>query len=457
MLGRCSRRSAIAPGPPGDPIFGHLRALRRDPLGFLLDARRVYGDIARLQMGPRTAHLVSRPDWIGRVLTTHQHAYRKSADYQKIESVVGKGLLTSEGDLWRRQRRLAQPAFQPDRLDLFVAPMAEATAAMLDRWEGHAASGRSLDIAPELGHLAMKIAARTLFSTDVGDEATGIGRAVTVAMQHANRRLRALFPLPEYLPTPDNLRYRRAIRALDAVVCRMIEERRRAGREGHDLVSLLPATHDQRTGEAMTDRQVRDEVMTIFLAGHETTANALAWALYLLSAYPWAQRRLEAELAEVLGGRTPEPSDLPRLAYTTMVLREAMRLYPPAWFISRTPLADDAIGGYRVPAGSTVIMSQYVVHRHPAYWDRPEAFDPERFGPERSRGRPPFAYFPFGGGPRACIGGAFAMTEARVVLAMIAQRVRLELVSQHPVEPEPLVTLRPRHGILAMVRPRKEL
>ncbi len=449
MAKRATVAARPAPGPPGQPIFGNLRAFQKNPLQFLMDARREYGDVVRFQMGPRLAHLVSRPEWVRYVLATHHQDYPKSVLYQRLEPVLGKGLLTSEGEFWRRQRRIADPAFHLERIGGFAATMTDATAAMLDRWEAAAASGLPFDLAPEMGRLTMSIAARTMFGADVSDASSSVGRALNVAIHHAMRQIQALFPLPETLPTRDNLRLRRAIRTLDAVVYRMIAERRRHTAPTDDLLSMLIEARDPETGATMSDQQLRDEVMTLFLAGHETTANALAWTFYLLGKAPAADRRLAAELDEVLGGRVPTLADVPRLGYTTMVIQEAMRLYPPAWVVSRMARRDDVIGGYQIPAGSTVVISQYVVHRHPDYWEQPEGFDPDRFA-----GRPPAAYFPFGAGPRVCIGSNFAMLEAKLVLAMVAQRYRVDLVPGHVVEPEPLVTLRPRYGVMVTLRRR---
>jgi cytochrome P450 len=440
---------AIAPGPAGLPVVGSLRAFQKDPLQFLLNLRRDYGDVVRFRMGPRLAHLVSRPEWVRYVLATHHANYDKSVLYRRLEPTLGKGLLTSNGAFWQRQRRLAEPAFHLEQVGGFVTTMVEATAAMLARWEPYAAHGRSFDVAPELSRLAMTIATRTLFGADVDAEAGGVTRALTIVMRHAIGQILALWPVPESWPTPGNRRARRAIAVLDAVVYEMIAARRRAGEPSNDLLSMLVYARDPETGEAMTDRQLRDEAMTLFLAGHETTANALAWTVYLLGQHPAAARRLQAEVDEVLAGRPPTLADLPRLSYTLMVLQEAMRLYPPGWVISRMPRQDDVIGGYHIPAGSTVVVSQYVVHRHPDYWDDPTRFAPERFV---ARGAP--AYFPFAAGPRVCIGNNFALLEARLALAMLAQRYEVALAPGHPVEPEALVTLRPHPGVWVTLQSR---
>jgi cytochrome P450 len=441
---------AIAPGPAGLPVLGSLRPFQKDPLQFLLGLRRDYGDVVRFRMGPRLAHLVSRPEWVRHVLATHHENYGKSVLYRRLEPTLGKGLLTSDGAFWRRQRRIAEPAFHLEQIGGFAATMVGVTAAMLARWETYAASGEPFDIVPEMSRLTMTIATRTLFGADLAAQSSGVSRALTVIMHHAIGQILAVWPVPESWPTPGNLRARRAIRVLDAVVYEMIAARRGAGEPSTDLLSMLVNARDPETGEAMNDRQLRDEVMTIFLAGHETTADALAWSLYLLGQRPAAARRLEAEVDAVLDGRPPTLADVPRLTYTLMVLQEALRLYPPGWIISRTPLQDDTIGGYHIPAGSTVVVSQYVLHRHPDYWDRPARFDPERFA---GRGAP--AYFPFAAGPRVCIGNNFALLEARLVLAMVAQRYQLSLVPGQRVDPEALVTLRPHPGVWVTLQTRE--
>ncbi len=275
-----------------------------------------------------------------------------------------------------------------------------------------------------------------------------MGKALTIALHRAEEVSQSLIPIPLSVPTPSNRRVQSAIRTLDKVVYGMIEERRRSGEDRGDLLSMLMAARDADSGETMNDQQLRDEVMTLFVAGHETTANALTWTWYLLAKSPPVARRLRAELDQVLGGRAPTVDDLPKLPYLLQVVQEALRLYPPAWLIGRTPIQDDEIAGYHIPAGSTIMMSQYVTHRHPDFWEQPEGFDPDRFA-----AHPPPAYFPFGGGPRVCIGNNFALIEARLVLATVAQRYRVELVPGHPVEPESMITLRPRYGVQVTLRP----
>jgi cytochrome P450 len=439
-------RAALPPRAPGS-LAGILRALREDPLGFLSATQRQHGDVVGFRLFLWRVVLVSHPDGVRQVLQERHSAYSKdNVDYRMLKPVLGEGLVTSDGALWRRQRRLMQPAFHRERIAALGGLMTARTERMLERWAPAVARGEVVDVAAEMSRLALDIVSRALFRVDVAGLADRISAAVTTLNHHVSRRFESpigllLAGLPPLLPQA-----RRALRTLDEVVLGIIREQRRGGGDG-GLVSTLLELRDEATGEGMTDRQLRDEVMTLMLAGHETTANALAWTWYLLARHPVVAERLRAELARVLGGRPPSVADLPRLGYTRMVIDEVMRLYPPAWLISRKAKEEDVIGGYRIPAGATVALSPWVTHRHPECWDAPDAFDPERFTSERAAHRPRFAYFPFGGGPRLCIGNTFALTEAQLVLATVAQRYRLELLPGWEPTPEPLVTLRPRGGL----------
>jgi cytochrome P450 len=364
--------------------------------------------------------------------------------------VLGNGLLTSEGDFWRRQRRIAQPAFHKERIAAFGDVMVRAAEDTARAWTAVAKSGGTLDVAAEMMRLTLRIAGETLLSSDVTGHAAVVGDAVSLLLREANRRILQPIEVPLRVPTPNNRRVLRVLSELDAIVFRMIEDRRRmTGGRPSDLLTMLMEARDEETGEGMTDKQLRDEVLTIFLAGHETTANALSWTFYLLSLHPEVARRTSAELADVLGGRAPQVADLGRLVYTTAVLKEAMRLFPPAWIVGRRAVEDDTIDGYDIPRDSIVFVSPWLTHRHPAFWQNPEGFDPERFLPERAATIHRYAYFPFGAGPRLCIGQGFAMIEAVLLLATLAQRIRLDLVPGHRVVPHPSITLRPRYGILA--------
>lgn len=441
----------VAPGPDGQPILGSIRNVRKDPLNFLLRMRAQYGDVVRLRFGPRTSHLVAHPSDILHVLGQNSRNYLKGSQYEKLEVGLGQGLLTSEGELWRRQRRTMDPYFHAKQLATFADMMVDATLTMLARWALYTDSGEPLNVAAEMMRLTLTIVGHALFSTDVSDEASEVGWALPIVLRQAERSMLSFINLPLAIPTPGHRRFQEALETLDRIVYAMIAERRHSGPNG-DLLSKLVFARDEETGAAMSDKQLRDEVMTLFLAGHETTANALAWTFYLLSKHPAIARRLRAELDDVLGGRPPQLDDLDALVYTRQVVEESMRLYPPAPVIGRHALDDDEVGGYHIPAGTDVLISQYVTHRHPEFWDNPEGFDPERHTPEHTAERPPFAFFPFGGGPRRCIGDNFAMLEVRLVLATVAQRYEVDLVPGHRVEPEVAVTLRPATGILMAVR-----
>lgn len=440
------RRNVPPPGPEGYRLFASARQIQRDPLQFLTELTRTYGDIAFVRFLVWPVYVINHPDFIKQVLQEHHRNYNKdNFDYRLLRPLLGKGLLTNDGASWLHQRRLIQPTFHRQRLAAFGSLMTEATLAMLERWERCAGRGEVFDVAAEMMLLTLRIIGQALFSLDLSDDANAVGQAITTA----NDYLRAPFP-PLFVPTPRNRRLQTALRRLDALVYDLITTRRQSQQDTPDLLSVLLAVRDEETGQGMNDRQIRDEVITLLLAGHETTAVALCWTWYLLAQHQECEQRLHA----VLGGRLPTVEDLPNLPYSRMVLEESLRLYPPAWSFSRNALADDELGGYHIPAGSTVLLCPYTTHRHPAFWEQPEVFDPLRFTPECVAARPHYAYFPFGGGPRLCIGSAFAMMEAQLILATVAQRYRLCLGTDMRVEPEPLVTLRPRGGLPMLIQPR---
>jgi cytochrome P450 len=423
--------------------IGNLRRFRRDPIAFLTDAARG-GDVVPLHLVMR-GFLATHPDHVKHVLQDNHTNYGKGPLYPRLKPVVGEGLVTSEGELWLRQRRLSQPAFTRDRVTTFASAMTARTAAMLDRWAAPAASGDPVNVHTEMMKLTLAILGDTVFGLDLSRGSDAITQAVTTALEITNRRVYSLVPPPLWWPTPETRRYRRALAILDDVVGDLIARKRAA--PGSDLLSMLMAARDEDTGEAMSDRQLRDEAVTMLIAGHETTALVLTFAWYLLAQHPEADEKLHAEVSRVLGDRRPSADDILQLPYTTLVVHEVMRLYPPAWSIARRALKDDTIGGVRIPAGSGVLLVSYLTHRHPAFWDAPETFDPERFTPARAAGRPRFAYFPFAGGPRQCIGNHFAMMEAVLIVAMIAQRYRPRLVPGFRLALDASITLRPRDGV----------
>ncbi|MGF1469524.1 MAG: cytochrome P450 [Sandaracinaceae bacterium] len=445
-----------APSPPGDPILGHLRPILRDRLGFMTRSFERYGDVVRVHVLGGQAQLFAHPDHVEEILVRKHRLYTKNTPgYRWMREFLGEGLLTSEGAVWRRHRRIAQPAFHRRRIEAFAATMTRAGEALLATWDEAADTGRPRDIAVDLSAVTLRIAGETLLSTDPSAEAREVRRALDVVLHGFNERSSRPLMLPLAVPTPYNLKLRAAARSLDRVVLGIIERRRRSGAAPDDLLQMLLEARDE-DGSGMDDRQLRDEVMTLLLAGHETTANMLAWTLYLLSRAPEHARRVAGEAHDVLGDRPPTVDDLPRLPHGRRVLHEALRLYPPAWIFGRSPSADDEVGGYPVPAGSIVFLSPFVTHRHPGFWRDPEGFDPDRWRPERAAGHHRTQFFPFAAGPRMCIGAGFALMEGQLLLPMLLRRFRFALRPGHPVEPEPLITLRPKHGIRMTVH-RREL
>ena len=433
---------------PGRQFF----AFRRNPLSFLLNLTRDYGDIAYFKMGPQRVFVLNHPDLIRDVLVTHNDNFIKGRALQRSKRLLGEGLLTSEGTHHRRQRRLAQPAFHRQRMATYGTVMVDYAARAAARWE----DGQALDIAQEMMRLTLAIVGKTLFDADVEAEADEVGGALTEIMELFQLLMLPYTEFLEKLPLPAVRRFQRARDRLDAVIYRMIDEHRRSGEDHGDLLSMLLLAQDvEGDGGRMTDLQVRDEALTIFLAGHETTANALAWTWYLLSQNPEVEQRLHEEVDRVVpAGGVPRFEDLAQLRYTEMVLSESMRLYPPAWAVGRLAVKDYQAGAYMVPAGSLVLLSQYVIHHDARYFPDPFRFDPERWTPEGRERRPQFSYFPFGGGPRRCIGEGFAWMEGILLIATLASAWRMRLFPGHPVEPYPRITLRSKHGMRMILESR---
>ncbi len=430
-------------------LFGSFLPVRNDLLNFYTRMFRELGDIIRFRGLPGLYwHLVLHPAYVEHVLVRNQHNYCKGKVFDgPVGLITGNGLLTSDGDFWRRQRKLMQPSFHRQALSSFAATMVAETEAYFEQWDTRARQSEAFDVAQDMAFLTLNIAGLTLFSTPVDEKADAFGQSLRVAFDFVGFKMRPTLPVPLWVPTPSNLRFKAARRRLDAVVYQIIERRRKTLNPAPDLLSMLMAARDEETGEAMSDVQLRDEVITLLLAGHETTAITLTWALYVLTREPAVEARLHEEVTSVLRGAAPTVEDIRRLPYTRMVIEETMRLYPPAWGLPREAIHEDEIGGYHIPARSLVALNQFLTHRHPDFWEDPERFDPERFTPERSSGRPSFAYFPFGGGQRVCIGSQFALMEATLVLAMIVQRYRVRLVPGHPIEFDTMFTLRPKYGV----------
>jgi cytochrome P450 len=437
-------------GPKGSWLGGNLPEFRTHRLDFLTRCVREHGDMVKLRFAHRIIYLTSHPDLIEDVLVTHSKHFTKHFALRLNPVILGNGLLTSEGDFWLRQRRLIQPVFSRTRIAGYGPAMVEAAQRLIANWK----PGEARDIHAEMMRVTLDIAAKTLFGAEVGDQAHAIAEALEVAQGNFLQRFNSLLPLPMWVPTPANLRMRRAVKRLDDVIYGIIHQRRQNPADRGDLLSLLLHARDEDDGTGMTDKQLRDEAMTLFLAGHETTALTLSWAWYLLAQHPEAEAKLIAEIDTILAGRTPTVDDWPKLKYAEMVALEAMRLYPPAYVIGREALIDLDIGGYHVPKGTTMLMPAWVIHRDARWYDEPERFRPERWGEERMKSMPKFAYFPFGGGPRVCIGQQFAMMELALILATIGQRFRFRIKPGATVQPLAFFTLRPATGIPGVIEPR---
>lgn len=437
--------TALVPnGPQGSFLLGVMSEFNRDSLAFIERLARDYGDVVRARFFYINSYFLYHPDHIEQVLTTNNRNFIKPRSVRSpfFCRLVGNGLLTSEGEFWRRQRRLAQPAFHRERINAYSEVMVAYAEQMIATWR----EGQTRDIHQDMTHLTMQIVTRTLFNTDVTHDAQHISEALQVIVEPFSSQATLKWILDNRLPTRTHRRFHEAVRQIDDFIYRIINQRRASGEDHGDLLSMLLQAQDE-DGSQMSDKQLRDETMTLFLAGYETTSLALAWAWYLLAQHPEAEQKLWQELDEVLGGRAPEMSDMPRLRYTEMIAKETMRLYPPAYIVGREAVKDCEIGGYSVRAGTQLFMPTWVVHRDARFFDSPAEFKPERWTPEFISQLPRFAYFPFGGGPRGCIGNQFAMMEFILLLATIAQKFQLRLVPEHEVTLYPAMSLRPRHGI----------
>jgi len=439
------------PGPKNRGIIGNFPLGTRDPLGLYTQWARQYGDIIHYRAFFRHIYFLNNPDFIEHVLVTNYRNFTKGEALQFNRRIFGNGLLTNEGDSWLKQRHSIQPAFRRDRIESYGNTIVAYTDRMIASWH----DGEERDIHRDMMRLGLEVVAKALFDVEIASEGDKIAEALNTIMELGSRGRMLIPPLFRLLPTADNLSYRQAARQLDEVAYGLIRQRRSNEQIGDDLLYALLHARDE-SGSGMSDKQLRDEVMTLLLAGHETTAVSLSWTWYLLAQHPEVEEKLWSELRQVLNGRKPTAQDLSRLSYAGRVVKEAMRLYPPAWAIVRKSLQQCEIGGYRVPAGSTVMMNQWVMHRDPRYYDQPERFNPDRWLDERAKAIPKFAYFPFGGGPRTCIGASFAAMEGVLVLATIAQKYQLRVAPDCRVEPLPTITLRPKHGIKIVLARRME-
>jgi cytochrome P450 len=443
-------RKKFPPGPSEVLKRWSFGPLNNNPLEYFTGIARKYGDIAGLRILNFKTIFINHPDLIEEVLVANARMYTKGRVLRANRHVFGEGLLTSEGDFWLRQRRLSQPAFHRARIASYAATMVEYAQRMMEGWR----SGEERDVHREMLRLTLQIVGKTLFDADVERDAQEVGKSLELLLEIGANFRRTIF-VPHWLPTPANLRVKREVAQIEKIIYRIIGERRASGRDAGDLLSMLLAAQDE-DGSRMTDKQLRDETITLFLAGHETTASTLSWTWWLLAQNPAVEAKLHQELDAVLGDRTPTLDDLPKLVYAGHVITESLRLYPAAWGLARLAVEDHEIAGYPVTRGMGVTMAQWVVHRDPRWYDAPEEFQPERWENDLLKRLPRFAYFPFGGGPRQCIGNTFALMEATLILSTIARKFRLRLVADHPVVPLASITLRPRHGVRVRVESREK-
>ncbi|HEY3038001.1 MAG TPA: cytochrome P450 [Pyrinomonadaceae bacterium] len=443
-------RAPVAPGPKGNPVLGVMSEFSRDTFGFI-ERCRAYGDVVRMRFLYLTAYFLYHPRDIEYVISTNARNFIKSRNQRSplFQRLVGNGLLTSEGEVWKRQRRLAQPAFHRHRINAYAETMTDYAQRMVSTWR----AGEVRDIHRDMMRLTLEIVVKTLFNADVSAEADKVGRVLSRIVTPFAGQATLKWIMDNRLPTITHRRFNRDAREIDMIVYRIINERRRSGQDQGDLLSMLLNATDE-DGSQLSDKQLRDEVMTIFLAGHETTALTLSWAWYLLAQNPEVEKNFHAELAGVLAGRLPTMEDLSRLHYTEMIAKESMRLYPPAYALGREALTECEIGGFKVPAGAQVFMFQWATQRDARFFAEPEKFYPERWTQDFSNSLPKYAYFPFGGGPRACIGNYFAMMEIVLLLATIGQQFRFSLLPEHPVRLMPAMSLRPADGIKVVLNKR---
>ncbi len=436
----------VPPGPKGLPVLGIATEARKDTLGFFSRMAAEYDGVSILPIGREKVFLLNDPDALEHIFVTNWRGYRKSDFYNKVRPLFGNGIATSEGEFWRRQRQLMNPAFHRESLQRIGTIMRASTAAKVAEWRARPDS-QTANVSAEMTNLSLAIVMESLFGADAAAHTDAIAEAVDTMLEICERRVWALPDLHGLPVSPLYWRHRRARATLDRIMYDIIERRCQTGEAGQDLLGMLLGARDPETGEGMTNEQLRDETTTLLVTGHESTANAIVWAFYMLAHHPEIEAKVRTEIEQVCGGQTPTDEDLRNLSYQRMVINEVMRLYPPAWTVSRTALKDDVINGYPVPAGSSVMVSPYVIHRNPRYWPDPDKFDPSRFLPEQQDQRPKFSYIAFGGGPRSCIGGNFAMMEMQIVITMLLQAFYLDLAPQPPIEREAVISIRPKQGI----------
>ncbi|PHV11815.1 cytochrome P450 [Chitinimonas sp. BJB300] len=443
-----------APTPAGHFLFGHLKPYRADMLGFLARSRAELGDIFRIRLASRSIHILAHPDMAEQLLIKEREHFGKLSELGEkreigLSLVLGKGLVTNYGESWQRQRQMMQPMFHKVQIATMADAMTEAGSRLLRRWQQVFQPGQVVDISQEMMRVTIDVIGQTMFGADLLDKTDFVGERFPLLLRYAFSSLNNPLLLPSGWPTARNRAFNRSMKELDVLLYDLINKRLESGTPRGDLIDMLLAARDPDSKESMSIQQLRDEIATIFGAGHETTANGLTWTWYLLSQHPEVRAKLREELETVLGGRTPDYADLPQLVYTRAVFEESMRLFAPAPVLPRAVLKDTSVAGYSLRRGEVAMVVSDLLHRHPAFWREPDRFDPERFLPgETQLQHHRCAYLPFGGGPRVCIGNHFAMMEGQLLLAQIAQRYDLQLLPDHPVEREVAVTMRPRHGML---------
>jgi cytochrome P450 len=433
------------PGPRGLPILGVMPEMVSDMLGLFTKTSREFGGIAQFKLLNSTYFLITNPDYVKYILQDNYKNYIRGRSVETGRVLLGNGLPLIDGDFWLRERRLLQPAFHRERLAALTSTASNVIESFIQKWEQNAQNGQPLDLDDEMMRLTLTVIIKSMFSADIDNKIEALSHAFNVASKFMLWRSQQMWAPPLSVPIPRNVEYNRAFNVLNDTIYPLIADARKNPKD--DLLGMLLAMRDEETGEGMTDQQARDEVVTIFFAGHETTAASMAWAFYLLSEHPEVEERVRDELQTVLNGRIPASADLPKLTYTQQVIQEVLRLYPAAYLFAREAVTEDVIDGYPIPPKTLIFITPFITHRDPNYWPNPERFDPDRFAPEQISSRPRHIYYPFGEGPHVCIGNNFALMEMQLILAIALQRFRLKLVPNHPIALKPEATLRPKHGM----------
>jgi cytochrome P450 len=439
------------PGPRGLPVLGMMPEMVSDMLGLFTNTTREYGGIAQFKLLNKSYLLVTNPDYVKYILQDNYKNYIRGKSVETGRVLLGNGLPLIDGEFWLRERRMLQPAFHRERLGKLTNTVTNVIDTFMQDWDGKVKNNQPLDLDDEMMRLTLTVIIKSMFSAKIDDKIHSLSHAFNVASKFMLWRSQQMWAPPLSVPIPRNVEYNRALKILNDTIYPLITESRKNPKD--DLLGMMLETRDADTGEGMTDRQARDEVVTIFFAGHETTAATMAWAFYLLSEHPEIEERMRAEVKKILNGRLPTFTDLPKFVYMQQAINEVLRLYPAAYLFAREALVDDTIDGYSVPANTLIFISPFVTHRDPKYWPDPERFDPDRFMPDQAASRPRHVYFPFGEGPHVCIGNNFAVMEMQLILAMALQRFRLRLIPNHPIAFKPEATLRPKYGMKMTIEP----